>query len=207
MTKDFDELRITSWISVPYEEYFSSMDLSKEEIKKRIDFAEDIEEIMLYIFLLLSTMQDYGYVNRDYVSSELEKQYLKATKKHVDIDEYIRSYILRFSKEIIDTTLRHKGDDWFLSRDRSVLIAENEAVSVYSHYDYTQAVKQGKTRKIWLTEHDDRVRKTHSEIDGLSIPIKELFRVGDSLMLYPKDETYNPDPQEVIGCRCVAKYY
>lgn len=202
-----NELNSIMQLSVPYEEYFSIMDLTPEEIKKRIEFSENIEEIMLYIFFLLSTMRDYGYINKDYAVSELKRQYMDIVKQYVTVDRYMEEYIDRFSEEIIDTTIRHKDNEWYLSTDRSVLIAENEAVSVFNHDDYTKAIKQGKTRKIWVTERDDKVRETHREVDGLSIPIKEPFRVGDSLLLYPKDETYSPNPEEVCGCRCVAKYY
>lgn len=194
-------------LSIPYEDYFSAMDLTQEEIKKRIKFAEDMEEIMFYIFILLSTMREHGYINKDYAVSELKQRYMDVVSEYIDIDDYMEDYIDRFSAEIIDTTLRHDDDAWYLSNDRSMLIAENESNAVFGHDDYAKAVKAGKTRKTWITERDDRVRESHAEVNGLSIPIKEPFVVGDSLLLYPKDQTYSPSAEQTAGCRCIVKYY
>ena len=205
MSVFFNELN--TMLSIPYEEYFSDMDLTPQEIKKRTSLAENIEEVMLFIFALLSVMRQHGYINKDYAVSELKRQYMDIAKQYVTIDNYIENYINRFSEEIIDTTLRHIDEEWYLSNDRSMLIAENESNSAFNHYDYVKAVKSGKTRKMWLTERDDRVRKTHQEVNGIRIPINEPFVVGNSLLLYPKDETYNPEPEQVMGCRCTVKYF
>lgn len=202
-----NELNSIMQLSVPYEEYFSIMDLSPDEIKKRIEFSENIEEIMLYIFFLLSTMRDYGYINKNYAVSELKRQYMDVAEQYVTIDKYMEEYIDRFSEEIIDTTLRHESDEWYLSDDRSVLIAENESNSIFNHSDYASAIKSGKTRKRWITERDDRVRKTHAEVNGITIPIEEPFVVGDSLLLYPKDETFLPNPEQTVNCRCTIRYF
>lgn len=194
-------------LSIPYDEYFSAMDLTQEEIKKRTSLAENIEEIILFIFALLSVMRQHNYINKEYVKEELKQRYMDAVERYVGIDDYIQEYIDRFSEEIIDTTLRHIEDKWYLSNDRSILIAENESNSVYAHDDYAKAINAGKTRKRWITERDDRVRESHMEVNGVVIPIKEPFVVGGSLLLYPKDQTYSPSAEQTAGCRCTVKYY
>ena len=53
---------------------------------------------------------------------------------------------------------------------------------------------------------DERVRDTHAEIDGVTIPINDAFVVGNSLMDYPMDTSYGADLEEVINCRCGCIY-
>lgn len=58
--------------------------------------------------------------------------------------------------------------------------------------------------KTWLSAGDDRVRDTHQEADGQTVPIGEPYQVGDAMLLYPGDPD-GPD-EEVINCRCVEIY-
>ena len=62
----------------------------------------------------------------------------------------------------------------------------------------------GKQYKVWYAELDNRTRDAHAEIDGITIPIDELFHVGNDDMRYPHD--YNASPQNIINCRCVCRY-
>ena len=59
---------------------------------------------------------------------------------------------------------------------------------------------QGRVMKTWVTMADERVRSTHSWIEGVTIPVGERFYTwdGDSAR-YPGDFTL---PENVIGCRC-----
>lgn len=204
-----DELKVIKQrtLSVPYEQYFSEMDLTKEEKEKRIEFSKEFEDIMLFIFALLLVMKDYGYINKDYIVSSLRQRYSDMALKYIDVDDYVEEYIGRFSEEIIDTTLKHEDDEWYLSNDRSILIAENEANSIFNHSEFSKAIKAGKTKKKWIDIRDKRERKSHLEVGGKVLPIREPFVVGDDLMLYPKDETYSPSPEQTVNCRCSVKYY
>jgi hypothetical protein len=87
-------------------------------------------------------------------------------------------------------------------------IAENEANTSYAYIEYIQAIKQGKTRKQWLDIKDNKERKTHLRVGSEVKPIREPFKVGDSLMLFPKDKkTYSADDKEVVNCRCSIRYF
>ena len=54
--------------------------------------------------------------------------------------------------------------------------------------------------KTWVTMADDRVRDTHSYIEGMTVPVNRRFFTydGDSAR-YPGDFA---DPQNNCGCRC-----
>lgn len=66
-----------------------------------------------------------------------------------------------------------------------------------------EGIEQTALKKTWIARHDDRVRRTHVEADGQSVPMNSVFHVGDSLMLYPGDP--NAPAGEVVNCRCSMK--
>lgn len=205
---ELENLQPDKILSVPYDEYFSDMELTNEERENRESFAEEFEKTILVIFALIAIMREYGYVNKEYVVSELKKQYSEIADKYVDIDDYMEEYIDDFSEEIVDTTLKHMDrDNWYLSDDRGILISENEATTVFNHSEFAEAIRQGKTMKQWIDIRDKRERASHLEVGGTALPIHEPFIVGDSLLLYPKDETYNPSVRETANCRCSIRYY
>jgi len=55
--------------------------------------------------------------------------------------------------------------------------------------------------KTWITAEDERVRESHRELNGVTIPIDEPFANG---LMYPSD--YSGAPEEVINCRCDIQY-
>ena len=61
--------------------------------------------------------------------------------------------------------------------------------------------------KEWETVGDDNVRDTHRETErGGAIPVNQPFVVGNSLMMYPSDDSLGADFKEIVGCRCSAVY-
>lgn len=191
------------------EDYFEEIEeLTEEDKEKRKKFAFDFFEIALFIFALFSVMKEYSYVKTDFIVGQLRSRYLELMKKHdIDIDERIKAYIHEFSEEIANTTEKHIEEEYFLSQDRATIISENEAQTILGYSELSEAIKMGYTKKKWITERDKKVRKTHREIDGLTIDISEPFFVGDSLMMYAHDGvTFNADIKELANCRCVTKF-
>ena len=97
------------------------------------------------------------------------------------------------------------GSYW-LSYRRAEDIGKSEANTFLNYTDYVDAKASGKTKKTWLTMLDNKVRQTHSEVEGQTIDIDAMFYVGDSLMRFPHDLSESPNPKEVIGCRCSVEY-
>ena len=54
------------------------------------------------------------------------------------------------------------------------------------------------------SSQDDRVRPTHEEADGQTVPLDGRFQVGDDLLDYPGDP--QGTDAEVVQCRCVLIY-
>jgi hypothetical protein len=55
--------------------------------------------------------------------------------------------------------------------------------------------------KRWVTRHDDRVRHSHAEADGQTVPVGSPFTVGGWQLQYPGDR--NAELGETVNCRCV----
>lgn len=209
MAREIDELNIPMPYSrsEPFEQYFGDMDLTDEEKEKRIEVAEDLDDLMLFIFALISLMRESNAVDNDYIALQINNRYMAILQGYMGIDKYLEDYIRQFSNTFIQTTFDSIDDDWYLSADRSRFIAENESETTWNYDEYRQAIESGKTRKQWVDIMDKRERKTHREVGGTVIPIEDVFVVGDSLMRYPKDNLYGTETKEIINCRCTIKYF
>lgn len=207
---NYDQLNImnTTHKSEPYEDYFGSMELTEEQRRQRITFAEELETEFLVFLIMLFHMQKYNSVNYEQARKRLENGYLKVCKKFMVVDKEMRDYIKIFSYEMVDATKDHEDSLYYYSTDRAVFAAENESAITYDRQDYLQAVKAGKTKKLWVDVRDRRERKTHLKVGGEVKPINEPFIVGNSLMMYARDAyNFNPEPKEYINCRCNTVYY
>ncbi|HEY4457926.1 MAG TPA: phage minor head protein, partial [Pseudonocardiaceae bacterium] len=57
--------------------------------------------------------------------------------------------------------------------------------------------------KEWVTQHDDRVRHTHQQVDGQTVPVHEPFSVAGVKVDYPGQPV---GPIDIwINCRCLAR--
>lgn len=195
--------------SMPYEQYFGEMDLTKEQKKERISFSKKFEEVMMFLFFLLLTFEEYGNAeeSQDFIIEQVKQKYKDLAIDYIALDEYIEEYIDEFVEEVIKTTNNHSDEPYYKSEDRATLIAENEANSVLNYVDYIKAIDNGFAKKKWKTKLDNRVRDTHEPMEGRIIDISVPFVVGESLMLFPKDTSYGAKLEEIAGCRCTVEYF
>lgn len=204
--------------SEPYKEYFEKMQISEKEKKQRIAFSEQMEEAILYIFALVETMLESGEVDQEYIKSQVREYYTEIASSYVEIDFYIRNYIVEFSSQIVDTTFSHlsepdsedeiiaKENVYYLSSDRAMFISECEANTLLNYKAHVDAIESGKTYKTWVDIGDERERPTHLEVGGTKIPIDEAFTVGNSLLMFPHDTSLGAESKEIVNCRCLVKY-
>lgn len=204
----FDEVNklSTTRKAIPYETYFGEMPLTKKQKEERISLAEDLEKAFTYAIILMLTMVQYEAFDLAVAETAIAKRYMQALKGHMDTEsDYIQWYVPNISKEIARATMDHMDDPYYFSRDRASFIAENESNATSDYKDYSNAIKNGSTKKTWITMKDTRVRPTHVEVDERTIDIDDLFLVGNSFMRFPHDALL-ADPEELVGCRCVVKY-
>ena len=191
-------------MSMDYDEYFDDMDLTDIQKLERKDSAQELEEVFRDLLALIF----YFYVDGayDYAEAIMTAQEAYSDALYgVEVSEYFRNtHIPVAVSGIVNTMLAHPENPFNFSMDRVRLIAENEANSMWNDAEYEEALKSGKKYKTWHTIIDKRTRATHREINGKTIPIREYFIVGNSLMLFPKDSS--ADDEEVVNCRCSLTY-
>lgn len=186
------------------EHYFDTMQITEQQKKKRIEAAEELLDTILFF---LSWCEDFPESITDDVISQFENEYKEKIFEFSHPSDYLSSYVPVFIRNLINVTLEHVREEYFTSVERAANVAVNESNLIFGHEELQQAIDLGYTKKTWLTEKDFRVRQTHAEIEGWTIPIDQPFLVGESLMLFPKDQyTYNADPKEVVNCRCVCHF-
>ena len=207
MEHEFDELNNPKSRAIPYEQYFWEMELTEEQKEERIKASKRIEDMMLFLFSLLSVMKEYSYENLEFVVSQVKNQYSDILSVSMEMDEYLNGYVNDFSEQIVETTQNHMDDEWYLSDDRAMFVAENEANTTFNYLEYKKAIESGKKKKRWITMRDRHVRHTHQLVEGKTIGINDVFLVGDSEMFYPKDTTFGASAREIVNCRCSIKYF
>lgn len=217
-----DEMNInnrkTEFIDI--DQFFDEMELTDIQKKDRKKLAEDVSDAVLFLFELISQFTEKT-ISYNFVLSEFKKRFSKEVEKTVVIDDVISSHVDNMAVSIVSTCFKEldeymnqeekpneedddDDDPDEKKRKKSVSIGENEACSILNYADFKKAIKQGMTRKQWLTMKDYKVRPSHFAVDDLIIPINDYFFVGGSMLLYPSD--IDGDASEVINCRCSIKY-
>ena len=188
--------------------FFSTMDISEGEKKKRTDLAYLLYDAIYFTFALIKVEKEIE--ERDFTTNALVVDQYRETLEN-RIEDALKGvphepdYVPRLVNDIIETTDRHPDDPYYLSQDRALLIAQNESNSAYNYSDYITAKKSGKQYKTWVAEVDDKTREWHLEVDGTKIPIDEMFTVGNDTMRYPHD-FLNGSAENLVNCRCICLY-
>ena len=218
--QNFEELNILKRHSEPYEEYFRVMKLPRKALERRIRLAIDMEEafatffevIMLGVIDEVTIKQQLMYDIYDAIGDEQRFETENQKDKYVTdlVNETYRSTVENLAKYPNDYDYTGETNYW-VSNDRAMFIAEEEANTISNSQEYVEAKVQGLTHKIWMDYGDDRVRQTHQEVNGAKIPIGTYFDVGEARMLYPRDVTSSlstgaEHPEEVVRCRCRVIY-
>jgi len=95
-----------------------------------------------------------------------------------------------------------------IARPRAATIARTETHNAaLAAIDATLQYKGVKpTRKTWMSAQDTRVRPTHKEANGQTVPYEEPFTVGGASMFLPGDDSMGAGPEEIINCRCAVTF-
>ena len=242
MILPFDEMNVLSQKkkqrSISIDKYFNEMELPKPEKEDRIQFANELNNIlfekMSLLYLLL--IGKIAGTTLDSIKQELTRQISNLMKEYTYPDYELDSKINRYASNFVDITanrtnlildgsevenlfsdglgkeVKLSDEDksnsliyWF-SEDRARFNAEDTTNDLFNYEQYRQAIADGMIQKQWLTMKDERVRKTHAEVDDIVIPINSLFLVGDCYMRYAHD-TEMGSAEETVNCRCTTIYF
>lgn len=230
-TLSFDELNNYAVV------WFSKMEVTEEAKRKRIALAVDYAEIMIMFFemiisgkinrdnakpflkerLKVVADREVGTDNTAYINDWSDKEadnIIKTTFDNLDKQQEAEKNAESGSEQSTEGMLHFEEygvdipkEEYYTSDFRGLLIGVECATSVENYYEMFDAVRHGCTKKVWLSEADNRVRFTHTEAHGQEKPIGQPFEVGNSLLLFPGDLTYNPEEKEIANCRCHCMYY
>lgn len=80
-------------------------------------------------------------------------------------------------------------------------VVRTEVTTYFNHEVLNELKRRGFVGKCWVSYHDDRVRPTHLEANGQTVPLEAAFTVGGSRMQVPGDPA--APIGETANCRCV----
>ena len=185
---------------IDWKEFYDLMDISEEQKEKRYKLADSLFFIILSLFALYETTEDYS-VCLWWFQTQLTNLVIEYGR----YDSYSILYIDKFSEEYLRVTVDNTGDYW-ISEDRALLGALNESNAIAGYEELADAIEDGAQFKIWHTYRDNRVRPTHKVMEGVKVPIDDFFIVGGEQLLYPRDEVNCENLAEISNCRCVCHY-
>lgn len=125
---------------------------------------------------------------------------------NVDISVDENEMFKTINKEIAGKTYADRVREYAEQEDVYSIsrVVETDTHRVYNHAVQSVAERSNKkARKRWSTELDDKVRDTHSYLEGMTVGIDERFYTydGDSA-LYPGDFAL---VENNANCRCVIE--
>lgn len=83
-----------------------------------------------------------------------------------------------------------------------MVTAENTVLDIFNYEEFLEALAMGYTQKTWVTMGDNRVRDSHTIIDGTTIPLDDVFHLDGGDMRFPRDADLGASDDEISGCRC-----
>ena len=96
-----------------------------------------------------------------------------------------------------DNLIDHIQDRYGVTQRKAKFLARNETMIMMSDYQEQRFAAAGVRRYIWQTSHDERVRSSHSELNG------KPFFFADPPMIDSTGRKCNPGQD--YGCRCIAR--
>ena len=119
----------------------------------------------------------------------------------------------------VANTVSNNFAEWGVNHSKTIAMTEVQDVAETSKYTENSSfdeladneeelgeIQQG-AEKVWITAGDEKVRSSHSAIDGVVIPADQYFITGmGSSMRYCGDMSLGADLSDVINCRCETIY-
>ena len=200
---------------IPYDEWFGDIaKLGEQEIAQRIAMAQRFEDSILTYLSMMRYSAETGF-DGSYGRHYLRNRYREIACEQFAEDAYIDELADNFSKDFHRVTKKHLSDDddlimlagsyWF-SQDRAMVSAENTVLDIFNYEEFLEALAMGYTQKTWVTMGDNRVRDSHTIIDGTTIPLDEVFDLEGGDMRFPRDADLGASDDEISGCRCWLEY-
>lgn len=213
-------------------QYFDEMNILKDDKLRRINTAKEFINALVDFFAaqfmnLLSGIFLYEKSSSDYENELMDLYFAMASEYQYETE--VREKAYRFAKYIQEATERavanaNGNDDYKMSRMtggmmneedvpksvkrmfsdvRATEIALNETNWIYNWINHQNLVDKKQNTHTWVSMRDERVRVSHWEADGQTVPINEPFIINGYKMMFPLDDSMGAPIDEIINCRCV----
>ena len=201
-----DEIRNPQFDAETYiQTYFRPMRISQERKEEREDASHTFRDALLFLFALITAYRGYGDIDWEEIETQFRIDFERAVMMYSRNTPTMQAYVEEKVSDFITTTREQDLDDpYWTSDERATMEAVNEANDVVGYEELQQAVEKGYKYKVWKTEKDNRVRKSHAKMEGKTIPISEYFELDKGKMLYPHD--FVNCPEETYNCRCAVSF-
>lgn len=208
MLDKIDEINLLNDLTESnYYDYFVKMDLPDEEIAKRIETAEELENEFMVILALALLLYRQGDFDRQRIQRRFRESYLKIGGKRIASDSwYLNQRATEFSEDVSRATESHLDSEYYTSLDRAMSMSQTESNVINNYAWFRDMAEQGYTRKRWMTMRDKRVRDSHRGMEGKTIGLYEYFDVNGYQLLFPCDTSLSPPASVIAGCRCSLKF-
>lgn len=200
--------------------FFGEMDISSAEKRLRVVMAAVLQRILLKYYDTIQRSLDtspygldsaalYAAAAAEFARSYIEffnryyPRYLNALGAQGAGSAWAREHAGNLSIWILNTTVQNDGASIY---DRLLNTTRTEVNEIGNLAQMNAAYNFGKTRKRWKTFGDSKVRKTHREAAGQTVPIGEPFIVGGYRLMFPCDSSLGADASEIVNCRCTVQY-
>lgn len=210
-------------VSEPIDEYFKPMRISKQQKEKRESLAYDLEDavsgLLVYAFyakkngvalafdeLNQLSVEQVRATSRENPVVRAREEYLDAVCEWMDVDEHLIGHVDETLIAALLVLMRHAEEPYYYSADRARAIAENDSNAVWDYDENREAHNRGFRYKTWHTIMDGKQRDSHSEVNGLTIPIDEPFLLRGGYLMYPHDSSLGVSESELSNCRCSISY-
>lgn len=109
-----------------------------------------------------------------------------------------------FRERVHDYLNGNMGDTTGTPAEAIARVAETDSVRIYNEAGLATAKKAGAKNKTWHTMEDNKVRDTHSPLNGQSVPLDAYFYTWDD------DKALAPGQFEKVSnnanCRCLLTF-
>lgn len=212
--------------------YFDEMNILKDDKLRRIETAKKFINALVEFLVAQYSDLLSGYFLYEKSSSEYKNELMDlyfAMMPEYQYETEVREKAYRFAKYIQEATERavasaNGNDDYKMSRMtggimkeediprsvermfskvRATEIALNETNWIYNWINHQSLVDKKQNTHTWVSIRDERVRGSHWEADGQTVPINEPFIVNGYKMMFPLDDSMGAPVDEIINCRCV----
>lgn len=133
--------------------------------------------------------------------------YMLGGEYEIDSNRLIDRVYSTLNTAYDDLTIQDKFNEYLTNDEENRLrvLIENSYHQLYNEGAYDSAKLYGdNVKKMWVTVGDDKVRDTHSYLDGVTTAIDGYFYTyDDDMALYPSGFE---KPENNINCRCIVEY-